>query len=310
MPMKQGKKRDLTAASDDQGRRLDRILRKALPEAPLSLIHRLLRKGVITVDGKAAGPDLRLYAGAVISVPAGLAEPSPARKKAAPPVSLPVLWEGRGLIFINKPAGIPVHGAHSLDTLVQQYLAGRLGRSLSFKPGPLHRLDRPTSGVIAFSASLEGACAFSALMREGRIQKQYLAVLDGELAAPVRCAEPLARDREARKTYASPEGQPAETRFAPLCRRSGYSLAMAEISAGKTHQIRAHAAFLGCPLAGDRKYGGSFLQGGLLLHAESLAFPFPDKDGACCRVSAPLPPRFRACIAALFGENAGSALFS
>ena len=300
---------ELAAAFDYQGRRLDRILRKALPDMPLSRIHRLLRKGLIMVDGKPAGPDARVMAGSVISVPALPVEPPPDFGYSPPVAGISVLWEGDGLLFINKPAGIPVHGQNSLDTLARAYLRDRLPRSLSFRPGPLHRLDRPTSGVIAFSTSLEGARMFSALTRAGRIKKQYAAILDGTLTTAAFCAEPLARDKEARKTFISPEGRPGNTRFVPLSVRAGYSLVMAEIRAGKAHQIRAHAAFLGHPLSGDTKYGGGFQQGGLFLHAYFLEFPSSDNSGIR-RVRAPLPLRFRARLAALFGERAAGLLSS
>ncbi|MDR1238607.1 MAG: hypothetical protein LBK27_00675, partial [Treponema sp.] len=179
----------LTAGADDEGRRLDRILRRALPDMPLSGIHRLLRKGQILVDGKPAEAETRIPAGAVITVPGSAAPPLPVspgawgvaedllraegppqvftepygarlerrggqnknirRKKMSgkgpplptSPLPLKILREETDLLFINKPAGLAVHGAGSLDEAVRAYLTGRLSPSLSFRPGPLHRLD-------------------------------------------------------------------------------------------------------------------------------------------------------------------------
>jgi 23S rRNA pseudouridine955/2504/2580 synthase len=304
----------LRAAADDDGRRLDRLLRKALPELPLSLIHRLLRKGRILVDGRPGGAADRIRAGSFITIPQGAAknippEGPPEKGPAEPPGGaknreLPdILREEGGLLFLNKPPGIAVHGRGSLEDLVRSYLGDKLPPSLSFRPGPLHRLDKPTSGIIVFSASLEGARYFSALLREGRIKKQYLALVDGKLDAPGVWEDPLLRDRREQKTLPAGEGgKYARTRVFPLASSPRYSLILAEIETGRTHQIRAQGAIHGFPLAGDRKYGGSFLRGGLLLHAWLLEF----QEGAASAplsVRAPLPERFRQKIAELFPEK-------
>ncbi|MDR2210601.1 MAG: RluA family pseudouridine synthase, partial [Spirochaetaceae bacterium] len=184
------------AGADDDGRRLDRIIRRVLPELPLSAIHRLFRQGRILLDGSPAAPGSRVRTGQVIEIPAGAAprrgdrppkteNPPENRGPPAPhPPPPEILRETPDLLFLNKPAGILVHGPESLDTGVQAYLGPKRSPSLSFRPGPLHRLDRPASGVIVFSVSLAGARYFSALLREGRILKRYLALLDGAVTEP------------------------------------------------------------------------------------------------------------------------------
>jgi 23S rRNA pseudouridine955/2504/2580 synthase len=203
---------------------------------------------------------------------------------------------------LNKPAGLAVHGEGSLDTLAQDYLAGRLPPSLSFRPGPLHRLDKPSSGVIVFSTSLEGARFFSSLLRSRRIRKHYLAVVEGRITAETHWEDDLARNSALRKTFVEGEGGPfaagkrgadnakaAVTKVFPLASsvfrgaagNSAYTLIRAEIETGRTHQIRAQAAAHGYPLAGDRKYGACPLKGGrghpggggFLLHAWRISFP-------------------------------------
>ena len=146
---------ELITGADDGGRRLDRILRKAFPALSLSGIYRLLRKGRILVDGKPGRAQDRVLPGARIQIPGetGLSGPPGLYPERVSPGLLPppdILWEGAGLLFLNKPPGLLVHGPESLETQVLQYLRGKLPASLSFKPGPLHRLDRPTSGIIAF----------------------------------------------------------------------------------------------------------------------------------------------------------------
>lgn len=305
---------EMIAALDDDGRRLDRLLRKALPDLPLSMLHRLLRQGRVLVDGNPAAASARVTAGSTITVTEDLAldfketgrVSIPPKRTYPTPVSPYILWEGAGLLILNKPAGLAVHGPESLETLVRAYLAERLHPSLSFRPGPLHRLDKPTSGIIAFSTGLEGARYFSALMRERKIKKQYLALVDGNLEASAVWEDPLIRDRKIRKTFISrndtENAHHAETLVFPLAASASYSLIRAEIHTGRTHQIRAHAAFHGHPLAGDKKYGGSFQRQGLFLHAYTLEFPENPRTELPLRLQAPLPDAFRKNIRDLFGE--------
>jgi 23S rRNA pseudouridine955/2504/2580 synthase len=350
----------LIAGTDDSGRRLDRILRRVFPDMPLSLIHRLLREGRVKVDGVRSDAATRVSPGARIVVPEDRAEPEPGEKKreihkgsesrfgkmpetadvraatVSPAGSSPglnILWEGAGLLIVNKPAGLAVHSpdprgvgfrgmkgqdiarhgknpAVSLDALVQAYLRDKLPPSLSFKPGPLHRLDQISSGVVVFSTSLTGARAFSVLMRERRLRKIYLALVDGLIKREEIWEDALFRDRERGKTLVLKEegegAKAARTRVFPLAVHPPYSFIALEIETGRTHQIRSQAAFHGHPLAGDRKYGGSLRQAGPFLHAFSLVFPGegPELEELHGKIiSAPLPEPFFMGIREIFGGN-------
>jgi 23S rRNA pseudouridine955/2504/2580 synthase len=301
---------ELIAAPDDAGRRLDRILRKALPDMPLSGIHRLLRKGAVSVDGHPASGADRVKAGSVIAIPkisAGRGVPGVRRPpdSGSDAVAERILWESPDILVLNKPAGVAVHGYDSLDDLVQAYLSRKIPPSLSFKPGPLHRLDKPTSGIIVFSATSEGARYFSDALQKRRLKKKYLALVDGAVTASAVWGDPLFRDRTARKTFVAGQdrGQTAETLIRPVMSAGGYSLIEAEIRTGRTHQIRAQAGFHGHPLAGDRKYGGSFQREGFLLHAYTLEFPENRPAGLPETLTAPLPDLFRRRIRELFGNE-------
>jgi 23S rRNA pseudouridine955/2504/2580 synthase len=190
---------------------------------------------------------------------------------------------------------------------VQAYLAPARSPSLSFKPGPLHRLDKPTSGIIVFSTSLEGARNFSALLRSRKIRKTYLALLDGLLDRDETWEDALVRDSEQGKSFTAPHtndanAKEARTRVYPLTRTQDFTLARLEIDTGRTHQIRVQAAAHGHPLAGDRKYGGSEQRGGFLLHAWTLELPEQTLPGIPRRLEAPLPDNFTRRIRELFGE--------
>jgi 23S rRNA pseudouridine955/2504/2580 synthase len=208
---------------------------------------------------------------------------------------------------VNKPPGIAVHGEGSLESQVRSYLAGRLPPSLSFRPGPLHRLDKPTSGLVVFSTSLEGARYFSALIREGGVKKRYLALVDGIIGEPEIWEDLLLRDGPGRKTLvvpcSGPETREARTRVFPLAASGAHTLILAEIDTGRTHQIRAQAGAHGHPLSGDGKYGGSPCRDGLLLHAHSLEFPLPPGDSPPERIRAPVPAAFRRRIGLLFKKK-------
>jgi len=301
--------RALKTGPDDAGRRLDRVLRKALPDYSLSLIHRLLRQGKACLNGKPASPGDRVQAGDVIQVVIpenGGKSPLPLPPSAGDaPATPPILWRGAGIIVFNKPPGLAAHGENSLDTLVNAWLSGKLPPSLSFRPGPLHRLDKPTSGAIAFSETIEGARLFSRLLREHKAAKTYLAIVEGRMAGEAVWQDELVRDSNAGKTFAAggrgaAGAKTALTAVTALASNGSHTLIEARIMTGRTHQIRAQAAAHGHPLAGDRKYGGH--TGGFFLHAWKLdvgghiaGFPQP--------LTAPLPSPFQSRISALFGAH-------
>ncbi|MCL2184240.1 MAG: RluA family pseudouridine synthase [Treponema sp.] len=258
---------ELIAGENDAGRRLDRILRKALPDHPLSLIHRLLRKKQVFKNGKPAKAQDRVEYGDKITIPS--VKDNNGKKSCTKEIQkktqLEILWEGLGLIAVNKPAGIAVHGQDSLEETVQSFLSDKLPPSISFKPGPLHRLDKPSSGIVVFSVGLEGARLFSLLMRERKIKKTYLAVVEGIINSEEVWQDELIRDHEKKKTFIKgreplmnrgEHSKFAITKVTPLAVEDGNTLIKAEIATGRTHQIRAQAAAHGHPLLGDIKYNG------------------------------------------------------
>jgi 23S rRNA pseudouridine955/2504/2580 synthase len=181
-------------------------------------------------------------------------------------------------------------------------------------------LDKPTSGTIAFSVSLEGARRFSALLRERKIRKLYLAITDGEIRRDEVWEDMLFRDHTEKKTFSSGAffteenagdagsgAKPARTLVSPLAWKAGRSLVLVEPESGRTHQIRSQAAARKNALSGDKKYGGLPLPGkalkggGFFLHA--LALEFPSSEGISLRVKAPLPSAFRRAVLDLFGKD-------
>jgi 23S rRNA pseudouridine955/2504/2580 synthase len=302
---------EIVAGPDDAGRRLDKVLRSVLPGLGLSDIYGSLRRGAITVNGARAAPGQRLAEGDRIGVSrAAMARGAKSSFTAAPggtglaSVRDLLVAETEDLLFVNKPRGVLSHGAGSVEQRMRAALAARSAASLSFSPGPLHRLDRNTSGLMAFPATAAGARAFASLQRERKIRKLYVALLDGLLEAPAEWRDRITRDGEARTSAVSPEGDEALALASPLLSGGGRTLALVELRTGLTHQIRVQASSRGLPLSGDSKYGGSAFRGGYVLHALALEFPEPPFPDVPPRVVAPLPAEAAARLGAVFGRGA------
>jgi 23S rRNA pseudouridine1911/1915/1917 synthase len=225
------------------------------------------------------------------------------------------IYEDERLLALDKPAGVVCHPskagpASSLSGAVRAHF-GLAAAHLAF------RLDRETSGVTVFAKTPAAARALQGAVAARRADKTYLAVLTGELAGPVTADRPLGPDVNspvAAKSAARPDGQRAVTRFTPLSRGGGFTLASVTTETGRKHQIRAHAQCLGHPLVGDKIYGPDerlflkFLRTGwtpalaekLLLPRQALHCAAIDlrRAGLDLVLAAPLPPDLRAFCAA------------
>jgi len=294
---------------DDNNRRLDRVLRKMFPQAGLSQIFHLIRKGNIRINNKKVRPDTRICEGDEITLH-GLPSPAVDRKKIKPKhknnflelsrLRKMIIFENEHLLALNKPGGLLTHGTGSLDELVRKYWALNSSPSLSFRSGPAHRLDRNTSGLILYSLSLFGARNLSLFFREGAIDKYYLALLDGELNKEESWIDRIERNSKDKRSFASGSGKPAATVVRPLLMRKGKTLALCAIATGRTHQIRVQGMLHGHPLSGDIKYHGSNISGGYLLHSICLRLK-EDKAGMFFPpLWAPLPVKARRLLASLF----------
>lgn len=303
-----------TITAADAGQRLDRWLRKALPDVPLAAIFRHVRSGRIRVDGKKADGALRLAAGMQIELRlpaadlAALTEERPRRAAAAataawPPELAPkIVLADDDILVVDKPAGLaaqPGTGAEQVN-LVAWLDHQRLGqRSTTFASAPAHRLDRGTSGLLAIGLSPRGLRGLTAAFRDDRVDKGYVAVVhgvpasaSGSITAPLR--ENANPRPERPRVVVAADGKPARTDWTVLGTFGDTTLVRLVLFTGRLHQIRAHLAHFGHPIVGDRRYGSRVtMPGRFLLHAARLAFLHP-VTGAELDLRAPLPAHFGA----------------
>ncbi len=290
--------KEFLAGANDEGRRLDRVLRILLGQRGLPEIYAGLRKKAILVNGAKAEPSLRLAEGDRIEVDVRLCPPGELQgpRRSLSPGPIPgfadlgalSLYRSADILVLNKPRGLATHGPHSLEQLVREAETEGQETSLAFVPGPLHRLDRNTSGVLAFSLSIIGARAFTSALQAGLVAKTYLALVEGEVEGPQVWEDELVRDEKSRVSQAGPGGAFARSRARPLAVARGLSLLEIQIDTGRTHQIRAQASLHAHPLVGDIKYGGR--PGELyFLHAYRLSFLEPFLPGLPASITAPIP---------------------
>jgi 23S rRNA pseudouridine1911/1915/1917 synthase len=298
------------------GARLDQALAVLLPDQSRAALQRLIRGGLVAVDGGPARPAQRLRGGERIVVELPPPQPS---GLAPEELRLEILHEDSDLLVINKPAGLTVHpgaGVRS-GTLVNALL--HHCRDLSGiggveRPGIVHRLDRDTSGAIVVAKNDLAHRSLAAQFKGRQVRKIYEAVVWGRPRAAAGIVDaPVGRHPTARVRMAvRQDGRAARTSWKILERLGSVTLLELRPETGRTHQIRVHLQSLGHPIVGDRVYGGRrALAGlpeptrdalaaynGLALHARSLEFEHP-RSGKAMRFTAPRPEALRVMIDAL-----------
>jgi 23S rRNA pseudouridine1911/1915/1917 synthase len=293
---------------DEAARRLDHYLARALPDVSRATIQRLIRQGLITVDGLASRASSPVKPG--MQVVARIPPPIPAAQVPPQAITLDVVYEDGDLLVVNKPAGMVVHPAagHYEGTLVNALLARypHLAAGDEGRPGIVHRLDRDTSGLLVVAKTETALDYLRAQFRSRQVKKTYLALVHGRPPKPEGIVEvPLGRDPRQRKRMAVVAGgRPARTGFRVLEDLGEYSLLSVSLETGRTHQIRVHLAWLGVPVVGDGVYGRRRNRLGLArqaLHAWRLAFERPGGRGRL-ELEAPLPADLEKVLEELRGR--------
>jgi 23S rRNA pseudouridine1911/1915/1917 synthase len=293
---------------EQSAERLDKFLVSQLPEFSRSRLQGLIKDGCVSVNGRPARKAGQMLDwGAVLLITIPPAEPT---ALVAEQIPLDILFENEDLLVVNKPAGMVVHPAagHSTGTLVHAALAHAPemeGIGGEKRPGVVHRLDKDTSGIILLAKNDTAHHWLQEQFRLRRVNKIYLALVDGKPSTSVgRIEAAIGRSPAHRKQMAvttENKGREAVSEYRLLESFRRHTLLEVHPITGRTHQIRIHLAFIGCPVAGDTVYGRKKSTIPLqrhFLHAASLSIALPGQAEPQ-RFEAPLPPELVSVLASL-----------
>lgn len=299
----------------DADMRIDRWFKRHYPDVGHGRLEKLLRTGQVRVNGGRVKASDRLLVGDEVRVPPLGEAPKPAPDAGPKPVSPRALEIGETLkkailhrdadvLVINKPAGLAVQGGSGLDDAHLDAALDSLTFEAAERPRLVHRLDKDTSGVLVLARNRQAAAALTKAFRARDAAKTYWALVMG-MPKPMRGRIDLALAKEGpaghekmrtvQRDDEDEDSKRAVTFYTVVEQAAGKVswLAMRPLT-GRTHQLRAHAAFLGTPIVGDGKYGGAeaFLTGGISrkLHLHARAIDIAHPAGGRLKVEAPLPP--------------------
>lgn len=276
-----------------------------------SHLQKLIKDGLVLVDGRQAKANLQLKAGAAVEV--DLPEP----RDAAPApenIDLPIVYQDSDIIVVNKPAGMVVHPAagHDSGTLVNallHHVDDLSGIGGEKRPGIVHRLDRGTSGLMVIAKNDAAHQELARQFHDREVEKDYLALVWGVVQAGRRIEQPIGRDpgNRLKMSNRARRSREAVTRIVRVYHvNPALTLAQIAIHTGRTHQIRVHLSAIGHPIVGDALYGGVHRRvqadiravGKLtrpFLHAAKLAFKHPG-DGRRMEFESELPADLQAVL--------------
>ncbi len=295
--------REYYITKNDSGQRLNKFLEKAVPLLSGGMMHKYLRLKRIKVNGKRTEAAYRLTEGDAVQLYLNdeyfdaPREEDAFRHIAQPQVN--IVYEDENILLADKAPGMVVHAdehgdRNTLIAHIQAYLfqsgAWNPDDAASFAPALCNRIDRNTGGIVICAKTAEALRILNERIKERELEKRYLCVVHGRPKPPEGLIENYLRRDEKRKQVTLhqtrvPGAKTAKTRYRTLASHGKLSLVECELLTGRTHQIRAHMASIGCPLLGDGKYGTNELncpygESGQLLYAYSLTFRFAQSAGA------------------------------
>lgn len=290
--------------------RLDNFLISRLKGVPSTRIYRAIRKGEVRVNKKRVSADHRLVVDDLVRIPplyqTNVKKSPLLDKSLLVSLEMRILIEETDLLVIDKPAGLPVHGGSGINGGLIEVLRLRQPKSQVLEL--VHRLDRETSGCLVVAKKRSLLTALHALLTQRKMIKQYLLLVKGQWQGGERQVEvPLKKNvlqHNERMVKVDARGKIAVTLFRPLISYLSATLMEAQPLTGRTHQIRVHAAYLGYPIAGDKKYGNTIFNREmkelglrrLFLHSAGITCRWNDRVlGVCALLDTDLF-RFLKCL--------------
>ena len=269
-----------------QNTRLDNCLISKLKGLPRSKIYSIIRKGEVRVNGSRSKPDRRLKLNDVIRIPPYRKEEKPLNTPSNSLISLlkeSIIYNNDSVLILDKPSGLASHGGSGLKLGLIEAVRQIDSK---FKNAQLvHRLDRGTSGCIVLSLKRSVLRRLNTEMREGRVEKKYLAVVEGKWPHKQVCISSNLKKNQLRsgerEVVETPDGKSSTTEFKLLESNKNLSLLECSLLTGRTHQIRVQTSNEGFPVVGDNKYGNNEINkfyrkkgiNRMLLHAKEMNFP-------------------------------------
>lgn len=303
---------ELVVKDNEQNKRLDIYIAEEKGELSRTTIKRLLENGDILVNGKMQKASYKPEAEDKIQI--NMPEVVET-KLIAQDIPVPIVYEDKDIVVVNKPKGMVVHPANGNpdNTLVNAILAickdSLSGIGGEIRPGIVHRLDKDTSGLLIIAKNDTAHINMSKQIQDRKVTKKYIALVRGIVPENEATIDmPIARSQKDRKKMAvDKKGKEAITHFKVLARYDKYTLLEIKIDTGRTHQIRVHMSYIGHPVIGDEIYSNGkneFGVKGQMLHAKYLKFKQP-VTGEELELEAPLPEYFENILKKLEGRKLG-----
>ena len=253
----------------EEGQTLEKYIQKLLVSAPMSFIYKLFRKKDIKVNGHHEDRKFIISTNDEVSIYIKEEQFVEFLKEkeiqGSDAIKDWIVYEDKNVLFINKPRGLLVQKSapqdKSLDQMVCEYLIYKgeyqPNEEIGFKPGPAHRLDRNTSGIVAFGKTHDALELLFELFKDHElINKHYLALVVGQVEKDKGVVDaPLLKDEENNIVKVARNGKTAKTVYKLIKKYDDYSLLDVTLLTGRTHQIRVHLSYINHPIVGDSKYG-------------------------------------------------------
>jgi 23S rRNA pseudouridine1911/1915/1917 synthase len=292
---KEGERKEFIVGREDEGKRLDLFLSSKLSEFTRSKIQKLIKEKKVSVSGRFEKSGYKVKKGERIEV----IIPEKVESGIIPEnIPIRILYEDEDIVVIDKPSGMVVHPGAGVErgTIVNALLFHRpeiANVGSEKRPGIVHRLDKETSGVMVVAKNDFSYHFLQKEFKDRRVKKEYIAVVKCNLKVKKGVIElPIGRDKRDRTKISIRTKKPKEayTEYEVIREINDLKILSVKPATGRTHQIRVHLKAIGCPILGDKKYGGHPHKR-LALHSYSLAFIHPS-TGKEIKFVSPLPSDF------------------